>query len=792
MTAGAVAGSRRRSGFITRDPATGNLMLGGQRFRWSGSNATLALSEDASNYGATVDAESLHLLSHSEIDAVISASVAMNARVIRTFACLSVGKINSVQPTLGGFSGAALEPLDYAITQCAANGIRLICPLVDNYQYYFGGKYLYCYANGVTPDADATQFFTNSTIITSFKAHISFVLDHVNAYTGVAYKNEPTIMAWETGNELSTAAGWSYSAWTDSISQHIKVTKAAKQLVFDGHYGIFTVDPAYDTTSLALTYVDGYSNHTYDDWRTPSVIVAEGAICHGYGKAYYAGEYTTTGSGVSPQPTWNLTELLTAIEGSTSVDGDNFWQLLPKLTAHADGYTVHQPGDDTGMTARVASLTNHAANMAKPLPGLRVIDVTKSSVDTGTTLTVTMPTVRTVGNALKMFVGFWGGGTPACTGWTLDSVTAGTSARMAVFSRSVDGSETSTYSVTGFTDSDTRSAAVVQISGQADLGLTSTPAVLVESSSVWTAPSVTTTVDNSLVLSFFYTQSDTGTPAFAWGTGTQVSNFASTTGSWKSYESGISRVQATAGATGTTTITRTVPDSSANAAVASVILTPSSGAPPAAPAFGSIGTALTGTNTTCLVPVPASVATNDIIIVPIFVGDVSTTVTAPDGTWTEVGGSPVSNSVGQSYRLRIFWRRATGADSGTYAFTLSGSASRNAFAVRIPGAITTGDPFDVTNSANALEFSGPPAPTPAVAVTTTGVNRLLVFISTSWASSTPTVPSGFTSRGTITTPGTMMVADKTQASAGASGSIQGSYSNTTAALGAWVGALKSS
>lgn len=360
--------------FVTRDGATGNLILGGKRFRWSGANATLALSEDASNYGATVDAESLHLLSHSEIDAVLNSAQSMNANVIRSFATLSVGKINSVQPTLGAFNGSALEPLDYAITQCAAKGIKLILPLVDNYQYYFGGKFLYCYANGVTPDADATQFFTNTTIIASFKAHISFVLAHVNTYTGVAYKDDPTIMAWETGNELSTAAGWSYSAWTDTISRHIKLTCGAQQLVADGHYGIFTVDPTVDTTSLDLTYVDIYSNHTYDNWRTPSVLVGEGTTVHGHGKAYYVGEYTWTGSGVSPQPTWTLAQLLSAIEGSIYVDGDNFWQLLPPLTSHGDGYTLHFPGDDSNMITRSTALATHADIMTP-------VDLTTGSTD---------------------------------------------------------------------------------------------------------------------------------------------------------------------------------------------------------------------------------------------------------------------------------------------------------------------------------------------------------------------------------------------------------------------------
>jgi len=39
------------------------------------------------------------------------------------------------------------------------------------------------------------------------------LLNHVNTYTCLAYKNDPTIMAWETGNELDPP-----TSWTQTIS----------------------------------------------------------------------------------------------------------------------------------------------------------------------------------------------------------------------------------------------------------------------------------------------------------------------------------------------------------------------------------------------------------------------------------------------------------------------------------------------------------------------------------------------------------------------------------------------
>ena len=71
-------------GFVTRDPTTGNLMLDGQRFRFSGAKRrSLGLAQDHSAYGAPVDGDGLYLPSHSEIDATLDSAQAMSAKVIR-------------------------------------------------------------------------------------------------------------------------------------------------------------------------------------------------------------------------------------------------------------------------------------------------------------------------------------------------------------------------------------------------------------------------------------------------------------------------------------------------------------------------------------------------------------------------------------------------------------------------------------------------------------------------------------------------------------------------------------
>ena len=368
MTSAPVAGAFRApprtqsppasKGFVTRDPSSGNLMLNGQRFRFSGANAPfLGLAECSSAYGAPVDADGLHLASHSEIDATLDSAQAMNAKVIRAYASLlSVGKTDAIQPTLGVFNSAGFEPTDYLLSRCAARGIKLIFPLVCNYQYYAGGKYWYCTENGVSPDSVASQFFTNPTIINSFKTHISAVLNRVNQYTGLIYKEDPTILAWETGNEINVVPNTGISVWTDEISRHIKLSEGALQLVVDGNTEL---DPA----SFNLAYVDIYGNHAYAG-VTPAGIVANATMIYSHGKAYFLGEYTWTDKDTNGSAnSWTLPELLLAIEGSTDVDGDCYWELLAPLAQFGGGFVLHWPGDDADMVTRATQLANHALKM---------------------------------------------------------------------------------------------------------------------------------------------------------------------------------------------------------------------------------------------------------------------------------------------------------------------------------------------------------------------------------------------------------------------------------------------
>jgi hypothetical protein len=115
-----------------------------------------------------------------------------------------------------------------------------------------------------------------------FKATTRHVLTRKNAFTGVAYRDEPAIFGWETGNELDSTP-----EWTRDIAAYIKEL-APHHLVIDGRslHGV-------PLTSLDDPNVDVITTHHYpfgDDHDFTKPIRAAHALTKGK-KPYFVGEF---------------------------------------------------------------------------------------------------------------------------------------------------------------------------------------------------------------------------------------------------------------------------------------------------------------------------------------------------------------------------------------------------------------------------------------------------------------------------------------------------------------------
>lgn len=237
----------------------------------------------------------------------------------------------------GEFSEPAFVAMDHMLDQARSQGVRVIVPLVDQWSWW-GGIAEYA----AFRDRDAEAFWTDPQILTDFLLTVDHVLGRTNTVNGIPYADDPTILAWETGNELSSPA-----AWTAAVAAHIR-SLDPNHLIMDGHYGI-------DTASLDNPDVDIVSNHYY--WPEgfghdyPAALAADLATVAGR-RPFVLGE-----TGLID--TWVIEGTLSAFEAgdaagillwslrSHDVDGGFHWH-----TEIDDGHSLyrayHWPGFNSG------------------------------------------------------------------------------------------------------------------------------------------------------------------------------------------------------------------------------------------------------------------------------------------------------------------------------------------------------------------------------------------------------------------------------------------------------------
>lgn len=157
------------------------------------------------------------------------------------------------QPKLGKYDELTFRQLDYVIKCAGEHGIRLIIPLVnywsdkDKYprENAFGGVAQYVEwaqkaeydTNGCITNKDL--FYTDPNCKQAYKNYVAQVINRVNTLTRAAYKDDPTILAWELANEPeaeSDITGDTVYNWAVEMSAFVK-NLDAKHMVALGDCG---------------------------------------------------------------------------------------------------------------------------------------------------------------------------------------------------------------------------------------------------------------------------------------------------------------------------------------------------------------------------------------------------------------------------------------------------------------------------------------------------------------------------------------------------------------------------
>jgi mannan endo-1,4-beta-mannosidase len=313
------------------------LTLGGADFRYSGPNIEW-LGIEA--YGPD-DSIGPRYPSHLEIDDALDTAKMMGARVVRSQTMGdSVGCDLCLEPKAGVFNPEAFKVVDYAIKAAHERGVRLIITLVgdcSNCELAGEGEYL-----SWKGKKDFKLFFTDPEVVAEFEDHIRALLEHKNVYTGIAYKDDPTILAWENCNVCGflVAAGEAghldpYITWIDTIGSFIK--SIDKNHLYEDNSGFFLFDQrALDAKSIDIQTAEYYPHWDalfgFGQKTTAQTFSKHAAMATAKGKVYVANEY---GWDVTDWPTINdFQKVLSALESDPNISGDGFWALQ----AHADKF----------------------------------------------------------------------------------------------------------------------------------------------------------------------------------------------------------------------------------------------------------------------------------------------------------------------------------------------------------------------------------------------------------------------------------------------------------------------
>ena len=172
------------------------------------------------------------------------------------------------------FNEAAFVALDRVLATAAEFGIQIIMPFVDNWPHW-GGIGEYAAFRGKRRQ----DFFTDEQLITDFEATLDKVLLRTNTINGRAYRDDPTIYAWETGNELARP-----DAWAARIAKYIKQRDPHHALI-DGNNG-----PSVREASIVDPDIDIVSSHHYGLVRRNRELIDDNVRKIAGRKRYLIGE----------------------------------------------------------------------------------------------------------------------------------------------------------------------------------------------------------------------------------------------------------------------------------------------------------------------------------------------------------------------------------------------------------------------------------------------------------------------------------------------------------------------
>ncbi|AES61539.1 putative mannan endo-1,4-beta-mannosidase [Medicago truncatula] len=287
------------------------------------------------------------------------------------------GGYKALQISPGSYDENVFKALDFVISEASKYGVKLILSLVNNWND-FGGKNKYVQwakerGQNIKNDDD---FFTHPVVKQYYKNHVKAVLTRKNTISGVLYKDDPTIFAWELMNEprYVNDSGKSIQNWVSEMAPYVKSIDSNHMLEIglEGFYSETMLQKKQFNPNTAQVGTDFISNnqipqidfatiHIYpDQWiqgseettqnvfvdkwigahiQDSNTVLGKPIIIAEFGKSSKSAGYSIDKRDSYFKKVYNAIST-SAISGG-SCAGGIFWQLLSQgMDNMGDGYEV--------------------------------------------------------------------------------------------------------------------------------------------------------------------------------------------------------------------------------------------------------------------------------------------------------------------------------------------------------------------------------------------------------------------------------------------------------------------
>ncbi len=261
--------------FITRNGA--ELRDGSKRFRFISVNIpNYFIIEDR----ATAQSPAWHRVTEFEQRDAARTVAYLGGQVLRVYP-FSVeggrnvdGKLAHIYDHNGSiaYHEELFRDMDRGLAIAEEYHLRVIIPLVDEWQW-FGGHAEWARL------VNAPEFWDDARARSAFQEFLLWLLNRRNTVTGRLYKEDPTILAWELGNEIESAS----DGWLHEMAAFIRHHDANHLLIDGGHKQLSYAALADPNIDILTTH---YTDDRFDRFAERAAEL---------GKGYLYGEFSPVG-----------------------------------------------------------------------------------------------------------------------------------------------------------------------------------------------------------------------------------------------------------------------------------------------------------------------------------------------------------------------------------------------------------------------------------------------------------------------------------------------------------------